>query len=263
MKNNKSTIKKRQAQLIDYLRNNNATGVTEIASLLNVSPVTIRRDLDFLEQKGLVERFFGGARLLSKASDIEPVYNDTEKENSEEKNILAQYAADMIENGDTVFMNSSSTALLTLNYIKHKSVIVITNNARSVMVPRDPGVELALTGGEVYQGKESLVGQIALNSLSRITATKCIIGLSGISVKGGLTTSILPETAINHMMLSRCSGPKIVVASGNKIGMEHNFHSGKLNDITHVITDSSADLEEIERIRSAGITVIIVEPSSK
>ena len=104
--------------------------------------------------------------------------------------------------------------------------------------------------------------QFALDTLARITATKCILGVSGISVKGGITSRIIQETAINQMMLNRCSGSKIVVADSTKIGVEHNFFSGKIGDINRLITDTGAGADILEDIRSAGIIVDTVAPLS-
>ena len=98
------------------------------------------------------------------------------------------------------------------------------------------------------------------DALSRITATKCILGVSGISVQGGITSRVIQETAINQMMLRRCRGPKIVVADSTKIGIEHNFFSGTLNDITHLITDTDANSLQLDQLRRAGIEVDVVPP---
>ena len=261
MKNSRNAIQKRQMQLLHYLKEQEFVDVTRMAQLLQTSPVTIRRDLDELARRGLVTRFFGGARLSATVKeDDEPAYLETTSQNLPQKQAIARRAAQMLEDGDTVFINSSSTALLIYPYIQNKSVLVVTNNGRSLLAQRAPGVELVLTGGEVYGGKQSLVGQFALDVLSRITATKCILGVSGISVQGGITSRVIQETAINQMMLRRCTGIKIVAADFTKIGIEHNFFSGRLNNITHLITDTGADPQKLEELRQAGIQVEAVPP---
>ena len=261
MKDNRGAIQKRQMQLLHYLKEKGFADVTQLSELLRVSPITVRRDLDELAGRGLVTRYFGGAKLAESAQeDDEPAYLETTTQHLAQKRAIARRAAEMLENGDTVFINSSSTALLIYPYIQDRSVLVVTNNGRSLLSQRAAGVELVLTGGEVYGDKQSLVGQFALDALSRITATKCILGVSGISVQGGITSRVIQETAINQMMLRRCSGPKIVVADYTKIGLEHNFFSGRLGDITHLITDTGADPQKLDSIRCAGITVDAVEP---
>jgi DeoR family fructose operon transcriptional repressor len=258
VKSSRSTIEKRQDQIIHYLQEHNEAEVTELASWLNVSEITIRRDLDNITEKGLAERFFGGIRLsASSATIVDPASSNAIADDIKE--ILAARAAELIEPKDVVFINSSATAMRVLKYIKARSVVVVTNNARMIDQPHDPGLELILTGGEVYGNKQSLIGEFALNTLSKIKATKCIIGVSGISVKGGITSEVLPETTINQMMLKRCSGSKIVVTDGSKIGRERNFLSGSINDVTQLITDDSADANELERFTDKGIQVIVIK----
>lgn len=266
MKNTKNSIQKRQMQIFNYLKDNGLSSVTGIAEYFNVSPITIRRDLDLLASKNLIIRHFGSAKIMDTASiDDDPANNTNGSDSlssSAKKLAIAKRAAEFLENGDSVFINSSETASHVISYIKGKSVLVITNNGRILNIEHQPGVELVLTGGEVYGNKHSLVGEFALNSLSKVASTKCILGVSGISVSGGITTKVLQETAINRMMLNHCNGPKIVVADSSKIGIEHNFYSGNINDITVLITDTNANPTEIEKIRLAGIEVILVDPAA-
>ena len=246
-------------QILNHLKNSGPTSVVELANHFSVSPITIRRDLDLLASKNLVIRQFGSAKITESATFDEEPDNSI----STKKLAIAKKAAEFLTNGDSVFINSSETASHVLSYIKDISVLVITNNGRSLSIPRNQGVELVLTGGEVYGNKHSLVGEFALNALSKVATTKCILGVSGISVSGGITSKVLQETAINRTMLNHCNGPKIVVADSSKIGIEHNFYSGKISDITMLITDIDANPEEIERIKGAGIEVVLVDPSDE
>ena len=261
MKNSKRMIKDRQNGILEYLKKNNSADVNHLAALFHVTPMTVRRDLDALESQGSVRRFFGGVEYLSGPEDTAAALPDTDSV-SLRKSAIARAAAAMIEDGDTVFMNSSSTALLALEEMGNKSIFVITNNGRSLYARRGGNVELFLTGGTVYGQKQSLVGEFALKTLSQVTATKCIIGVSGISVTGGITSTVVQETTINHQMLARCSGDKIVVAEGFKIGLKHNFFSGNVSDITHLITDSTADPVQLEKLRQQNIKIILVDQSN-
>lgn len=256
MKNSKSMIQERQNNILEYLKKNSSADITLLAELFHVTPMTIRRDLDALEAKGYVRRFFGGVECVLPQKESSPGASAAP---SSLKSAIARAAAAMVEDGDTLFMNSSSTALLVLEELADKSVFVITNNGRSLYAKRSGHVELFLTGGTVYGQKQSLVGEFALNTLSQVTATKCIIGVSGISVSGGITSTVVQETTINHQMLARCTGEKIVVAEGFKIGLEHNFFSGSVSEITHLITDSSADPEQLEKLRRQNIEIILAD----
>lgn len=260
MKSSKSVIFKRQQNILQCLKENKTVHVDEIAQKLNVSPTTIRRDLQIFEQKQLVERFHGGAQLLAGKLKEDTAEDALSPRTVLQKHAIARYAASLIEHGDTIFMNSGSTTLLILRYLADKRVIVVTNNGNALGAEKGPRVELILTGGEVYERKQSLVGEFALSTLSKITANKTFIGVGGISVEGGITTSVLQETAINEMMLKRCSGPRFVVTTSDKIGREHNFLSGSIDKISTLITDQDADSAEISRLRSRGIEIVQLDP---
>ena len=262
MKNSRKTIQRRQSKLLHYLEQNKTATVANLASMLNVSPITIRRDLDDLEKQKLVTRHFGGVKIVAGTqSGNETEYLHSTTQHLDCKQAIARRAAELLSDGDIIFINSSATALMIYPYITAK-VLIVTNNGRSLQVKRPPNVELMLTGGEVSGSKQSLVGQFAVETLSSITATKCILGVSGISVEGGITSQVIEETTINRTMLRRCSGEKIVVAAHNKIGLEHNFFSSNLSDITRLITDTGADPAKLNKIRGAGIAVDVVEPLS-
>ena len=260
MKNSTATIQQRQTKLLNHIQHKGTCSVAELSSFLHVSQVTIRRDLDELEAKKLITRHFGGAQAVTQINkEDEPIYMASISQNMDCKHAIAKAAAEMLEDGDTVFVNSSATALLIYPYIT-KDVMIITNNGRSLQVEKPSNVSLLLTGGEVHGNKQSLTGPIAENMLTQVTASKCIIGVSGISIEGGITSRVMQETSINKTMLERCSGAKIVVADHTKIGLEHNFYSGNIQDITHLITDSQADPSKIDQIKAAGIKVKIVAP---
>lgn len=260
MKSSKSTIQKRQDKIMQMLEAFGSLDVASLASQLDVSEITIRRDLDQVVGKGLAERYYGGVRLLPdlrRSSQPEALTAEDEAV----KDRIAEQAASLIVDRDVVFINSSSTAMRIIKYIQGRRAIIITNNAKVISLQHDPLVEIILTGGEVYGNKQSLIGEFALNTLSKIKATKCVIGVSGISIKGGITTDVLPETAINQMMLKRCSGSRIVITDGSKIGRERNFLSGTISDITHLITDKSADSAELDRLKARGLQITVIDES--
>lgn len=259
MKFSKSVIQKRQNQILQLLEERQSAHVADLAKWLSVSEITIRRDLDFLVKKKLVERYHGGVRQVDSEGVPDDAVNSVDDSENAIKDAIAARAAERIEDGDVVFINSSATAMRLLKFLRDRKVVVITNNARAANVPRDPQVELILTGGEVYGNKRSLIGEFALNTLMKVRATKCVIGVSGISVKGGITTSVLQETAINQTMLRRCSGEKIIVTDSSKVGIEKNFLSGSIADITHLITDTGADPAELDHMRAAGLEIQTIE----
>ena len=261
MKNSKSAVFRRQQELLSLLKREKSIDVDTAAQELNVSPTTVRRDLNVFEKQHLVERFHGGARLLEgtlKEEDLPTTMRGKAQIDYDQKQAIARYAAGLIEDGDTIFMNSSSTTLMLLDYLNGKRVIIVTNNSNAIGYPHDPLVSIILTGGEIYQRRQSLVGEFALHTLTKINADKCFIGVGGISVRGGITTSVLPETAINEMMMRRCQGACYVLAATSKVGREHNFLSAPIDNISTLITCTGADEQEIQNLRDHHVQVIEV-----
>ena len=120
-------------------------------------------------------------------------------------------------------------------------------------------IEVIITGGEIHPRKKSLVGEIALSTVSHITADKMFMGVGAISAKQGITTSILQETAVNKMMMERCKGPIYVLTIGDKIGKEHNFLTGNVNDLHAIITTPDANKEELDQLEAAGLKISVIK----
>lgn len=267
MKSSKAAIMRRQKDILLYLEKQNAVKITELSETFHVSLSTMRRDVAALARAGKLVARFGTAELPPSYGglpnfDSEPllILNGPEKE------AIAKCAAGLLESGDSVFMNSSSTALRIFQYLTDKPITIITNNGRSLNIQRCPGTELVLIGGQVGNTdpngtlmKTSMTGDFAVDMISKISATKCVLGVSGISVQGGLTSLAIQDPAVNKAMIQHCGGAVIVVADHRKIGVRHNFHFGSIHNVTHLVTDSKSDPEELQRIRDAGITVYVVD----
>ena len=254
-----SILTKRHYRIIQMLKNNISMKVDELCSELSVSAITIRRDLHILENHGFVTRFHGGATLSDNFSELSLASNNDFVNEINLKHTLAKHAAQLIDDNDTIFINSSSTAILILEYIKNKRVTVITNNGDALNMNIDPCVQLIFTGGAICPGKNSMVGDFACHIFTQVTADKCFLGVSGISSSFGLGTSIFQETSINKMMLSRCSGDKIVITESHKIGKKSNFLTSDISSISCLITDSNCDVYEESLLNQKGIDVIKVD----
>lgn len=244
MKSSTQEIHDRRDIIFNEILQKGEVVVSDLAKKLNVSELTIRRDLLFFEQKKYIERFYGGARLLNPQDDQNP-----SQTLNKIKHEIAKKAASMIDSGDTVFINTSSTALLVLRYLKDKEVTVITNNAKAVFIKTSPNVTVILSGGELRNPKETMVGDFAIATLNMVQVSKAILGCSGLSVEKGITTSIHSEVTINQLMLANCKGPRIIVVDHTKLDSDASFVSGNINDVDILITDSHADDETINEFK--------------
>ncbi|MDO5084873.1 MAG: DeoR/GlpR family DNA-binding transcription regulator [Erysipelotrichaceae bacterium] len=259
MKVNYEIVKQRRDNIMVLIQKLGKIDVDTLANEFQTSKITIRRDLQYWEDRGAITRFHGGAKLVQHMVN----HNNTNFTNDRYKHAIAKYASQFIEDGDTIFINTSSTALLIIQYIKHKRVTIITNNAKSLLEKHDPLVSIFLTGGELRFPKEAMIGEFALNNLRRVSANKCFIGCSGISVTNGITTAIQNEVPINEMMIERCNGPVFVLCDYTKIGNDHSFTTGHIRSINHVVTDINASDEQCEKLKEHGVLVTKLKPLNK
>jgi len=259
MRSSRSVIETRRSQILKRLRNNSVVNVQQIAKEIGVSALTIRRDLETLEKAEKINRFYGGASLGNKEEEKNNIFSSGYTLN---KLAIARYAATLVADGDTIFINTSSTAVAIIPFIKAKHVTIITNNARALNseIPND--MSLIFTGGEMRFPKEAMVGDFALNNLKTVTAGKCFLGCNGINAREGLTTAVMQEASINNLMLTRVMGPRYILADKSKIGRELNFVYGSIKEVTLLITDTEAPPHLVEELRKF-IDVYQVQPLSK
>lgn len=254
---------KRQQAIIQRLHDRQFVTIDELAAEHQVSSLTIRRDLQAFAAQGLVKCVRGGANLITGALKDDPSDSESSADQISSKEAIAQLAASLVEAGDTIFINSSSTAILMLKYIHNKRVIVVTNNGLASSLAIDPQIELIYTGGVVHVNKKSMVGEVAMNNLSRITASKAFLGVSGISARGGITTSVLQETVINEQMIRRANHRCFVLAEGSKVGIQNNFVIGPANQVTTLVTDQTADVSALYQLSELGIKILQADSKIK
>lgn len=229
--------------------------VAELSQILKVSEITIRRDLDILEGKGVLERTHGGA-ISSRRMSSEPLYDQKNRIELAEKSAIGTAAAALIEPGDTVLVNSGSTNLQVIRHITAPDVRLITSNAGAVVAP-PAGIEMILIGGLYRPQSNSFVGSFAALTLEQIYGSKAIIGVDGVSFKYGLTTPNHQEAEIGRLMIERTRGPVIVVADHTKVGVVSNFLTARIDEVDILVTDEGFEEEYRDDLEKAGVQIII------
>jgi DeoR/GlpR family transcriptional regulator of sugar metabolism len=256
LRSTRLAVENRRNQVLKNLYELGTVNVQEIANQMGVSPLTIRRDLASLEETKKISRYYGGAALFRENPGEDNIFSSGFTLN---KLAIARYAAALVEDGDTIFINTSSTAVGIIPYITAKHVTVITNNAKALNIQLPKDMNLIFTGGEIRFPKEAMVGDFAINNLSNVTASKCFLGCNGLTVEEGVTTAVMQEASINHLMLTRVMGSRYILADKSKIGRRLNFIYGPLEEITMLITDTEAPAHLIEKLKKS-IKVHQVEP---
>jgi DeoR/GlpR family transcriptional regulator of sugar metabolism len=231
--------------------------VKELSAMFGASEMTMRRDLVELERRGLLTRFYGGARIQQQPGEV-MYFEKKGSLNRHEKNLIAAAVAEMIEPGATVFCNAGTTTLAVMAKMKDAGKRVITNNFMASSISLGESNELICTGGQYHEKNRSLGGEFATYIISKVHADICVLGANGVSVSDGISTNVYNEAHINELMAQRCTGLKIIAADGSKIGKTACFSSLPLSRLDVLVTDSSANMGEIEKIRNSGIRVIIV-----
>ena len=250
MKRSRAYVASRRDAIVALLEKRGQASVAELAENFGVSALTIRRDLEYLESRLVVSRQYGSVKLLN------PLGRPSGSRQVRANKAIAQEAARHIEDGDCVFINASSTALSVIGFITAQDVTIITNNGKALLLGDTPNVSMLLTGGEIRPPRSSLTGQVALDYIKRVTATKCILGVTGISAAYGLTSATAPEPAINALMLER-SREHIIVADSSKIGLTSSFQFGSADEVDLLITDTGATDAQVALLMSNGVGEVI------
>lgn len=250
MKRKRTFVEKRRNSILEIMTNSPKVHVDELAEIFQVSPITIRRDLQYLEDGGKLVRFYGGA-VTTQTDEL----SEKEKEVQLYRTLIAKYAATLVEDGDSLFINTSTNALQLLQYVNKQNVTVITNNGKAFNCDIPPGISVILTGGELRFPKEAMVGEFAERNLQKVYAKKAFIGCAGLSPECGMTTENANEVNLNGLMIRRTTKATYILADHTKIGNNSSFRTCGINKITHLITDEKAPVDIIKTLEELGVKV--------
>jgi DeoR family fructose operon transcriptional repressor len=253
----------RRERIQEYLALNRIVRMDELCQLLGASDATVRRDLEWLEQKGVLERTRGGA-MLSRRMTLEPEYRQRAATNPEEKQQIGEMAASLIEEGDVVFINSGTTTAQVIRHIRGDAgICVFTNNLIGLLDAGDASFERYLIGGEFQPHSNSVAGRFATDNLRQVYANKAILGVDGISLIHGCTVPSNAEAEVIKLMIERTKGEIFIVADHTKWGVVSNFQIASIDDIDRLITDAKIDPATLELLASHSVEIILAAVNSK
>jgi DeoR/GlpR family transcriptional regulator of sugar metabolism len=208
-----------------------------------------------LAAHNFLQRTFGGVTIPS-LTTVEPSVFQRRSMNAEEKRMISELAASMVNNGETVFLGSGSTTLEVARALKQKqNVTVITNSLPIVNLLADSvEVKVIVTGGFLRQAELSMIGHLVEHSLSELRADKVIMGIQGVHPEHGLTNDYLPETKTDRAII-RFAPVVIIVADYSKFGQIKSSFVAELSAAHTIITDSRAPKDMVEQILAKGIRI--------
>lgn len=253
-----SSIAKRHKHILDQIKSQGYVKVSELSTELGVSEVTIRKDLKHLEEKKLLYRNHGSASSLS--SIISDRHIDVkEKIRSEEKAAIAKKAKSLVNSNDKIMIASGTTLLAFANELEtNENITVITSSVKvSLALCYNPSMEVIQLGGTMRKNSVSIIGHYAENILKSLSCDKLFLGVDGIDLEYGLTTSDMNEARLNQQMIE-ASQKTIILTDSSKFSKRGFCKICDINKIHHIITDKEAPAHIIEMIREKGIEVTLV-----
>jgi DeoR/GlpR family transcriptional regulator of sugar metabolism len=234
--------------------------VVELAKQFDVTTETIRADLEKLEKQGVLVRTYGGATLVDNSeSDLAIAERDTV--NYEGKQRIGKYAAGLIKDGETIFLDASTSAWHLARYIKGKRGITVITNAEKIVneLSSCEHIHVVCVGGELTQRNMSYIGRVAEKTIrENYYANKFFFSCRGVTLGRGLVDSSEDEAEIKKAMLS-CSESAIFLCDKNKIGRLGVPRISQLNGIDSFITDAKLTDEWKQELAQEDVNLVIVE----
>ncbi|HPE74901.1 MAG TPA: transcriptional repressor AgaR [Draconibacterium sp.] len=254
----KSTVSRR-SKILEELELKGQVLVRELSKLFNISEVTIRNDLAHLEKQNMLIRARGGAiKIKYHMMGIDSSISDKQKEYLKEKQLITKEAIKLIEDGDTIVLDSGTTTTeIAKNLGQFNNLTIITNalNIASILSEYE-GFNVFMPGGILRKKSLSLVGVLADESFEKFYCDKLFLGADGFDTTHGLSTPNSEEAHLNQIMI-KIAKKVIVVADSRKFERRRFAFIGPISVVNVVITDSGIKDDDKNRLEKSGVQVII------
>lgn len=248
-------VEQRRQELVQAIESENGLPTVTLAERFGVSEMTIRRDLQELASRGLVQRVRGGAMQLGGVRD-EPPFDQSTGERSEEKVRIGRAAAELVKPGHTVIIDIGTTALQVARHLHGRpGLTVVTNNlAVYEELAADEAVDLLLLGGLVRRNYRSVGGLLTQEALGRIRADLAFIGISGIDHDLTLLDTTIEEIPVKRAIIA-ASNQVVLLADGAKFWGSGLSRVANIDVISTLITTEDAPAGRLGELRERGIEV--------
>ncbi|MGL1893846.1 MAG: DeoR/GlpR family DNA-binding transcription regulator [Spirochaetaceae bacterium] len=246
----------RHQGIIEILKEVKSISVKELSSSLNTGEATIRRDLTTLEESGLLKRTHGGALLVDR-SQIEIPLEIRESDNEVEKKIIAKYASSLIRDGEFIIIDSSSTTLSMVPFLKKlDNLTVLTNGAKTALdLAILQNIKVYSTGGLLREKSLSFIGQSAKTFLNDFNAHQLFFSCRSISMVNGISDFDEQEADLRKKMID-VSGKVVLLCDHTKFDTTSSYKIGSINCIDTIITDQKPSLQWIEYLDEQQVKLI-------
>lgn len=245
----------RQEKILDILKTQVSIKVCDLATLFDVSETTIRRDLQVMENNNLLARTHGGAVRVSEIKN-EPSFLQKYDEMHNEKVAIGKKAATLINDGETIILDSGTTTLEIAKNITANNLTVITNSIDiAEELSYKNNIDVIVTGGSLRTTTRAMVGHITENAIRQFRVDKVFIGANGISLEAGITTPNFVEAQTKKAMIH--SGSTIIIVSDvTKFDIICTSLLCETKDVTSIITTSNISDSLINNFENIGVEII-------
>jgi len=251
-------LHERIAQIKNFILQNGEIKLSQLEELFpDISSMTIRRDLEKLEQLGEIVRTRGGAKSISHLSRIkEELYSTRASSNISEKNLVAKKAISLVEYGRSIFLDSGTTVMY-LSYLLGNEKLFITTSAPNIALEciKNPNASVYLVGGNLNNDNLSLSGINALSFLENINIDIAFMATSGFTLKNAFTCGNYDECELKKHVIAKAS-KVVMMMDSSKIGKNLPFTFAKIPDIDYLITDDLISEEILNEIKKYNIGVV-------
>ncbi len=258
-----TTVEQRRAHIEHRLQSTTGRlGYIELAQELGVSEMTIRRDFEALEKRGIVRRVLGGAiPFVSKTE--EPSFESRLVQAADQKAHIASAVIELLKPHETVILDSGSTVLAVARGLRDRGLgltIVTPSVLAALELVDEHDTDVFLAGGRLRKGELSLIGSDAERALERFNCDTCILGVAGVDPTHGLTDYHSEESGMKRAIIG--SADRVIVpVDSSKLGKVHLISVAPLTAATVIVTDGPADHHTLEAARRAGIQVVLADPT--
>lgn len=262
-----NNVRERKARILRELNEHSKVNVEDLSRQFGVSEVTIRKDLQALEDKNLLTRVRGGAIALASIVSADELENMSIQakiyRNLKEKKAIAKFAASLISENETILLDSGSTTLeLAKNLDQFQHLTIITNdvNIGVELTTRYKRFNVILLGGHIRPDSLSIVGPVAASTLKMFYCDKLFLGVDSFSLEKGLTTTNLEEANVNQTMMS-VSKSTIAILDSSKFNKRSFAFIAPVSSVDTVITDTNIPDDFKTQLKTMGVKLFIADPN--
>lgn len=248
----------RRRQILEMVQRDGRVLVNDLSRHFRISQITIRKDLEVLDGKGVIHRTHGGALPVQAGALLDPTLREKEKLHRKQKTLIAQAAARLVEEGQSVLLDSGTTTTAIARALKDRAQLTVITNAINIAAElAGTHIDVILSGGMLRKNSFSLVGPLAEQTLRQLSADILFLGVDGFDTKAGLFTPNLLESEVNRIMVG-IARRTVAVCDSSKFGRRSLCNIMPVEAIHEVITDKQIPKADLQRLKEAGVKVTLV-----